>query len=331
MVNFKLSIITLVLSLLIAQPTFAAPEAKTDRGRLADGSAYRTSSDGFRITDRMAELEVTIDELKRQLLALENELEQKNQTILRLSKNGPAQAAVDEVSLVASNKKSANTKCSEFTQPLSAQVTSLEQRLMNARAELGSCLASGKEVNAVQAPETNALASLERALLQERTRSNALRSQLESLTAERNELKEAVRLASYRAQENSVQAREAITQATKTNRARMAVEPTPKVATETPDAPRLRNTIKKQFSSVQRLILKRKNLLDSAKARRSGVAIQVSALRTRSGTTLDTLRARFKSATSNAELQSVGRELREIEQVLNSDIEVFARLAKGRG
>src|SRR5690606_5305661 len=79
-------------------------------GRTADGRAYRIDAQGLRLVDQMAELEVTVDELRRQVIALENELETKNRKIERLSTERPGSAdtpEVKETNLLPSAKQTA--------------------------------------------------------------------------------------------------------------------------------------------------------------------------------------------------------------------------------
>lgn len=47
------------------------------RGRLPDGRAYRTDAQGVRIIDYIAELELSVEDLSRQIQDLESELERR--------------------------------------------------------------------------------------------------------------------------------------------------------------------------------------------------------------------------------------------------------------
>lgn len=63
---------------------FSAQCFAQSSGRLDDGRAYRTGPSGFKIMDEVAELEVAKADMKRQILILEDELEQKDALIERL-------------------------------------------------------------------------------------------------------------------------------------------------------------------------------------------------------------------------------------------------------
>jgi len=62
--------------------------AEPERGRLADGRAFRTDVEGTQIIDYIAELELSVEALQRRVYGLENEVEEKDRTILRLRDRG---------------------------------------------------------------------------------------------------------------------------------------------------------------------------------------------------------------------------------------------------
>jgi len=136
----------LFLGSLLASTLGAAALCSADptHGRLSDGRAYRIDN-GMRLTDYIAELEVTNDDLKRQLNALESELDEKN---ARLEKAGNAPSpAIRERDLVTGRSAdhsgdhslpraqtaSANVDCSLKTQPLEAKISTLEQQLQSSQ------------------------------------------------------------------------------------------------------------------------------------------------------------------------------------------------------
>lgn len=65
------------LVILCLSATFANAQSK-NIGRLSDGRAFRIDQSGMRLIDQVAELEVTNDDFKRQVVALEDELKEKN-------------------------------------------------------------------------------------------------------------------------------------------------------------------------------------------------------------------------------------------------------------
>lgn len=78
-----------------------APDSYADdeRGRLADGRAYRTDNEGNQLVDYIAELELNIDTLTNQVKALEGDIEAKASLIERLQRKEPPRA-LEEKSLV---------------------------------------------------------------------------------------------------------------------------------------------------------------------------------------------------------------------------------------
>lgn len=56
------------------------------RGRLPDGRAFRTDTEGVQLVDYIAELELSIEELNRKITGLESELKDKDASITRIKK-----------------------------------------------------------------------------------------------------------------------------------------------------------------------------------------------------------------------------------------------------
>ena len=115
-------------------------------GRLPDGRAYRMDAQGYRLVDQMAELEVTNDDLKRQLRALEDELNEKDDIIEKLKKGKAVESKpIKENSLVEDSlgKKSKSAEppnCNELVSSLYVQVSRLENQL-KAQPATGSAAA----------------------------------------------------------------------------------------------------------------------------------------------------------------------------------------------
>ena len=70
--------------------------AEPERGRLADGRAYRTDSQGNQLIDYIAELELEVDSLNRRVQGLEYEVITKQQTIDRLNAGENAEPDLKE-------------------------------------------------------------------------------------------------------------------------------------------------------------------------------------------------------------------------------------------
>ena len=70
-------------------------------GRLPDGRAFRTANDGTQLVDYIAELELEVESLKRQVQGLEDESKNKQEKIDRLEKGQPAEASLKEKDLLS--------------------------------------------------------------------------------------------------------------------------------------------------------------------------------------------------------------------------------------
>lgn len=81
----SLSYLSVVLCLLLAGSAQVFADSSGERGRLADGRAFRVDAQGLQITDQLAELEVTVDDLRRQVVSLENEIVLKEGALRRCS------------------------------------------------------------------------------------------------------------------------------------------------------------------------------------------------------------------------------------------------------
>lgn len=132
--------ISAICLLSLSVSTASAEPSEKKFGRLADGRAYRVDSSGFRLVDQVAELEVTVDELRRELEASRNENKDQARTITRL-KSGNSEASdfeVKEKNLIKSAKISKSTQadppnCNELVSNLYLKVATLESRLQQAK------------------------------------------------------------------------------------------------------------------------------------------------------------------------------------------------------
>jgi TolA-binding protein len=97
--SFKLYILTIVV-VSSSWVSFAAAQ-EASGGRLSDGRAYRTNADGFEVIDHLAELERTVDELRRKISGMQYQLDQKDALIKRLNQNGGTDVDLVERDLLA--------------------------------------------------------------------------------------------------------------------------------------------------------------------------------------------------------------------------------------
>lgn len=141
--------ITAVLLLALSVCPVIAEEP--DRGRLADGRAYRTDNQGNQLVDYIAELELNVDNLKKRVNGLEDELSQK-QRILDRAGIDQATNSLNEKTLVsdeATEKQVSKSKLVQAQPPQpnlwpaeersdkdQAEISRLNQELNQARTEI---------------------------------------------------------------------------------------------------------------------------------------------------------------------------------------------------
>jgi chromosome segregation ATPase len=137
----------LLIVFAVLSPAMAIAEDNT-RGRLPDGRAYRIDKEGYRLVDQVAELEVTNDDLERQLRVLEDELRQ-----LKRGAGASAVAAngepVKEVDLLPSSglrtaklppaktvasQNSETPDCNDLVSSLYLKMAEMEKKLANANS-----------------------------------------------------------------------------------------------------------------------------------------------------------------------------------------------------
>lgn len=93
--------------------TIALAEDEPARGRLPDGRAFRTTDDGTQLVDYIAELEVNVESLNRQVQGLEDQIRDQQQVIDRLQSGKSANAHLTERNLNQGGVAAArvNTQC----------------------------------------------------------------------------------------------------------------------------------------------------------------------------------------------------------------------------
>ncbi len=123
----------LVVFLLFSLPLQAEEPAL---GRTADGRAYRTDAQGNQIVDYIAELELSVDSLKRRVHGLEYDLEEKQRVIARLSGGSGAQGASPTAGLQERDLLSGNAKLARAPQMQQADCRAIESQLETAHFEL---------------------------------------------------------------------------------------------------------------------------------------------------------------------------------------------------
>ena len=116
-------------------------EAQTNqRGRTTDGRAYRIDKEGMKLVDQIAELEVTIDDLNRRIIGLENEIDEKDRKLKRVSEGKAVDSEISERDLFNTGPKAilpaigSDQNCGPLLTPLQARISQLEKDLSDHKA-----------------------------------------------------------------------------------------------------------------------------------------------------------------------------------------------------
>jgi len=331
---------------ILVTPSVAAPGGSDpERGRLDDGRAYRVDDNGYRLVDQLAELEVANDDLKRQLIALENELnslrggKSKTKSSVRetnlLPSIGPdapaplppAKTGNKSIGNIGKLDGSGPPNCNQLVSSLYIRVSELERELKQVKSDR-EALAQRQEVSnlsKIKEEETQ-------------LRLKELEAQNGTLQEELGETKRQV--AGLRQQ--LVESEEQVAKVAESKEPRIAEDTdsraalSNKVEEDEPDAAELssiltaKNQLRKELQIIQSKIMKRKTLLDSVKKRRRGVSVSAQVLRTRGGVSLDTIRGKVAKLRSLDEVFTLRSGIGEISNKLDEDITVLARLRNGR-
>ena len=130
----------LILStLLMPLVTIAADDS--ERGRLPDGRAFRTDEQGNQLVDYIAELELSVEALNRQMRGLEDENRQKQGLIDRLQSSGAKDTALQERNLGETSNSVSKVNLKESCKPCdcTAQIASVRCPESNCSTEVKLC------------------------------------------------------------------------------------------------------------------------------------------------------------------------------------------------
>lgn len=324
-------------------PSFAEPQT----GRYPDGRPYRVSEDGYRLSDHLAELEVSIEDLKRQVNILEDELNKKDKQ-LALARSGSCiheGTAIVEKNIVVSapltEKKekptsftnSADCQCiTDCSAATNAKISQLERDLNVARTS-GQLVAKTTD----DQPLHQRISELQRALMEGPSKESLEREQEQrarletSLGGLEKTLQE---------KENRIRYLEG-----KLDQGKPGVSGPPAKSMDVANAAsalaskqsmesmsqaeiiQKKSQYQAQLKEIQQLISRRKALLDGLKGSGKGVSVTIQLLVTSSGKTLDSVRAQVLrlQGDDGSEIES---SLDHFQKLLESDIQVLTRLTK---
>lgn len=210
--------------------------------------------------------------------------------------------------------QSAEQQASEALQSTRAELESTKLALEESQDRLQSLTKSGEQLASVQSE----LSRMKGELAQERASRAAVMAELE--------LKRRGNIVAKNATSTQPAAQLALN-----SRADESIQSPARAMLSGASAPEF-GAMKSEFQSrlkeIQSLVLKRKDLSDSARAKRNGVAISLQALQSSRGQSLDSIRSLIAAMQSERDARSIRLALSEIKQILLDDIQTFERLRK---
>lgn len=325
----------LLIILVTSSLSLAETKQPGSVGRYNDGRAFRVDSQGYQLSDQIAELEVTIKEQEKQVLECESRLE-------KASNGLPPPAACPKTTSQEVNAAS----CTAFTNPLQNRVAALEEsvsflqnRLAKApkteaiaemneqtnslKSSLSSQQAALSEKEDLLGQGKEKIAALQKELNETKNSLAAKESELEKKTEREKELLAKLNTAGKKSTSQPVELASA-TPKTDSSRAMMAGSSAgPSGASAT-----TKKSLQNELAEIQKLVIRRKDLYDSMKTAKKGVTTSLQPLHTSRQVTLDQLRTRATNPTSEEEAANTLTGLIEIRALLQSDIQVLDRLLK---
>lgn len=329
----------------------ARAETPPKVGRLPDGRAYRVDENGYRLTDHIAELEMTVTDLQNQVQALEFELEQRTRSLEAAGKpiKGstlplPARTPIAaQTSLPAPKCEPASLQnCDTIASSLKARIHQLENDLVK-RPE--TCLHETtplhEQISALQnalmsspskeqlARELSSKQALANDLEKQSTRVSELNGDVSSLAAENDSLKNqlsALEEELERRSEAETRLSSRPPAANEAARARLQAPAAPVIESDPEELASIRSTIGSELTAIQSLIVKRKDMYDALRSKEKSISFQLQPLVSSRGTSLDALRAKRTNIVSVEDGRRAASELKEIIAVLNGDISLIERI-----
>ena len=327
-----------------------------EKGRLPDGRAYRTDPQGVQLVDYIAELELSIDELKRRVHGLQYEVEEKEDIINALKRNGGEEPKVRETDLLLKRKAeevlaAPMAECGIIQKQAENKIQSLEKEVSNLRSRLNSNeyelvkyrdMLASKKTN--QATDNNLMGQVKGKLAVERTRSVELvqaldkaQKDLEMQRAANEKLKSEVQLvknddiatindlkskkAKLEQQLSELQEKiEESDRQSDMDRASLSQASLLQIQTAKSELKTLFNRVRGMNFERDR----RYGLMQQASSNR--VSVKLSALRSRRGLTLDQVSRQINSISLLDEAARLKGDLKEIQLLIKQDLVLLGRI-----
>ncbi len=291
-----------VLFVLIFTCCAAFAEDDAERGRLADGRAFRTDAEGNQLVDYIAELEVNVDALSRRVQGLEYELEQKQAALNRAGPGADKLDSVKERDLVPNAQAAAvaavsqqcpEVDCSWLLKDSQEHSRKQEQNFQQTLEQAKGDFEIEKRMHAVE--------------------TNELKVRLQSLEAE---------LASRNKEIDTLKL-QPVRQAFESGEAKAGLSAVKSRALDS-----VRGSILTEYNQVRSLLASRDNLYQQHKKSKNPVSFRPSAAVSNEGTGLAEFKAQIAQADSILKLNQIRKGLNQVRSKLNEDLALLKRINK---
>ena len=354
----------ILLSFALVLPCYAE---NTSLGRTPDGRAWRMDSDGNKVIDYIADLEMNVDSLTREVQGLESELREKVDIIERMREGQICDTGIKERDLQDNSARYADTdyvfngsqpdcsgevtaaqgqlkaQCERNDALRRSEIVSLQQRLAQAQEDNRTISAgpSSEQKNSLSSVEEKKLRAELGAVNDEASRLNQeieaaadrvaqLQDELSAKNSEYGLLRAQIAAAEKRTasfRESGEQERASLAPASLLKR-KGSPQGADQGRVRAMDA--MRGGVSTEFDEVKRIIASRDAMYREFRSRGAVVGFSPSAARTSDGRELGALQSQLERATSTGMIASVQDGLQEISKKMNEDLALMRRLSKVR-
>jgi len=339
--SWRLASLTVCLGAGLMVLGSAWAESEPERGRLADGRAFRTDDQGNQLVDYIAELEVNIQQLERQVQSLEGDVKDKQAQIERLSQARPAAPALEEKNLLLTAEQkpqaAAPGDCSGVTASITQELEAAKADLdVERRVGAQKVEALSTELSTVRASvesQASQIETLKLQLTQAQGEAESLRSTSQQLQAEleQSRVKQAAALeplvppqplAAKRIEPLPIPALAPEARASlDTNRSSLSLARARAVES-------LRGKMLTDINQLRGLIAQRDEQYRRYSQRQRRVEFKPAPARSERNRGLDQIVDSIKQASSVYELSTVSREINQIETRVREDLALMKRMEK---
>lgn len=313
----------LITATLVACNCFADD---SQRGRLPDGTAFRTDAQGNQIVDYIAELENSVDYLNQRVVSLEDELKEKEAALER-----KGQAALQERTIVAppviqrdpadlkliAELRTENQRLSELNASIGDRDKSLE--LLQDRLEAQS-VAHAEQLSAKE----REIATLREELADRVTSVSSLNSKVEDLEIQLSRVQSDLKQRDSALAEQTKAAERALANARPSER-KAALSMSNMRAFESGRA-----NVQNEITRVRRVLAQRQQAVKEAQSRPNRVSAKFGEITASNGMNLNEIEKALRDAKQFSEFSSLRRAVKEIESRANDDIQLIERLGRVR-